>query len=180
MRDLRIGNAVIHHVLLRGLLFMTLGLAAFVSWRCFHGEDLPTAAFRVHIPPVPITPTKEQMLHLPYNDEFIHVKLLPDGSIDLHSKKFDGPNAYSALSAKLKKFFEQRVEMRVIDEEFSQREDLPIEQRIVRKVVVAAPADKKYGDVVRLIDQIQASGMDDIWLQIDGDNYWWEFNKFLS
>lgn len=180
MLDLRIGRVVIRHFVVRAVVLVALCCSAIIWWKYFHRYNVPTQAFLIHIPPVPITPTKEQMMHLPYNDEYLHVKLLHDGSLDLHSKKFEGPDANAALRTNLGEFFDQRVAGRVIDEEFSQREDLPIEQRIVRKIVVAAPPDKKYGDVVKLIDAIKDSGMDDIWIQIDGDNYWWEFNEYLS
>ena len=178
--DLRIGNAVIRHFIVRGVLLVALCMGAVTVWKYFHGENVPITAFRVHVPPTPITPTREQILRLPYNDEYLHVKLLPNGSVDLNSIQFDGPDAFHALGTKLKEVFDNRVKERVFDEEFSEREDLPVEKRIVRKIVLSAAADKKYGDVIKLIDEIKGSGMDDIWLQIDSDNYWWEFKPFLS
>ena len=77
------------------------------------------------------------------------------------------------MFAKLRQIFDERIENAVFDERFSNRRDLPDEERIYKRVVVAAPSSAKYGDVVKLIDAVKASGTSDIWLQIDGEDYTW-------
>lgn len=179
-RDLKIGRAVIRHFMVRGVLLICFVSAAVMVSNYFHGEHEPHTVFRVNIPPLPFTPSREQILRLPHNDEYLHVRLESNGSVDLNSIQFDGPEAYSALGTTLKEVVDNRIKERVFDVEFSEREDMAVEKRIVKKIVVSAPRDKKYGDVIKLVDEIKGSGMDDIWLQIDGDNYWWQFKQFLG
>lgn len=100
--------------------------------------------------------------------------------MSLNSLRFGSLTEPDELSAKLREIFEQRREFRVFDELLAQREDLTDEQRTVKKVIVAAPNSAKYGDVVRVVDAVKSSGTNDIWLQIDGKNYWWIFDEHLK
>jgi biopolymer transport protein ExbD len=101
------------------------------------------------------------------------VKLEPDGSLRLNIEKLSGLSNSNDLFARLRQIFSERVKNAVFAGRFADRQDLPDEERIYKRVVVAAPSSAKYGDVLRIIDTVKASGTDDIWLQIDGEDYTW-------
>ncbi len=159
------------------LLTFVVGIAVGWSW---HSQSETKTCFIVQLPPVPITPTSEQIARLPYNDGYLTVRLESDNSLSLNSSIFGSITEPDELSAKLREIFEQRRELGVFDEQFSHREDLTDDERTVKKVIVAAPNSAKYGDVVRVVDAVKSSGTNDIWLQIDGKNYWWIFDEHLK
>lgn len=179
LNDLRWKKFVLRRGVLRlvALLTFIVGIAVVWSWR---SQPETKTCFIVQLPPVPITPTSEQIARLPYNDGYLTVRLEPDNSLNLNSLKVGSLTEPEQLTAKLREIFEQRREFRVFDELLAQREDLTDEQRTVKKVIVAAPNSAKYGDVVRVVDAVKSSGTNDIWLQIDGKNYWWIFDEHLK
>ncbi len=179
MSDLRWKRIVLRRGVLRlvALLTFAVGVAVVWNWQ-LHPETL--TCFVVNLPPVPITTTSEQIAHLPNDDSFLTVRLESDKSLSLNSSDVGSLSEPERLSAKLREIFEQRREFRVFDEQLSHREDLTDDERTVKKVLVVAPLTAKYGDVVRVVDAVKSSGTNDIWLQIDGENRLWIFNKYLE
>lgn len=177
--DLRWKKIVLQRGILRLVALLTFAVGVTVVWNLYSPSET-TTCFTVHLPPVPITPTSEQIARFPNDDSFLTVRLEPDKSLNLNSMKVGSLSEAEQLSAKLREIFEQRRELRVFDEQFSQREDLTDDERTVKKVIVAAPHSANYGDVVRVVDAVKSSGTNDIWLQIDGKNFWWIFNKHLE
>ncbi len=179
MSDLRWKKFVLRHGVLRltALLTFAVGIAVVWSWQ---SQSETATCFIVHLPPVPITPTSEQIARFPNDDSFLTVRLEPDNSLNLNSLKVGSLSEPEQLSAKLREIFEQRREFGVFDEQLWHRKDLTDDERTVKKVIVAAPHTAKYVDVVRVIDAVKSSGTNDIWLQIDGKNFWWIFNKHLE
>lgn len=163
--DFPLGRFVIRRFAVRCLLLVILSAAAVWQFTA-NNEAGSNSVFVLHVPPLTNVPTKEQIVRLPNSDEYLHVTLSTNGSVSINNSiRFEGDGKYSAVGAKLGEFFDERVESRVLDEEFSTREDLPIEERVARKAVIIAPATAKYGEVVSLIDAVKTSGFDDLWIQ---------------
>ena len=179
LNDLRWKRIVLRRGFLRLVALLTFTVGVFLVWNR-QSQPETTACFIVHLPPVTTPPTSEQIARLPYNDGFLTVRLESDNSLKLNLLKIGSLTEPEQLSAKLREIFEQRREMRVFDEQFSHRDDLTDDERTVKKVIVAAPHSAKYGDVVRIIDAVKSSGTNDIWLQIDGENFWWIFQDDLE
>lgn len=170
---------VVRRVIVRVIVFFLVAAGSAVMWQ--YKQPASRSAFIMHIPPTVPEPTREQILRLPNSDEYLRVSLMSDGSVDINNSiRFEGAEKYSAVGMKLKESFDQGVENRVLDSEVAEREDLPIEKRVAREVVIVAPTNAKYGEVVLLIDAVKNSGFDQMWIQIDGDNYWWEMEEFLN
>lgn len=174
MHELRLGRFLIKGYEVRFALL--IGAALLALWLLAAHLYRPDHVFLLQIPPIVREPTKEQMSRLPNNDTYLLISLRLDGSLLLNNYPFEGAGKYQNLAAKLRRVFEQRVEASVLDESVAEREDLPLEKRVVRRAVIIAPPDAKYGDVVRLIDAVKSGGFDDLWLQIDGDSFWWTFD----
>ena len=179
MSDLRWKRIVLRRGLLRLVALLTFAVGVAVVWN-WQSQPETTTCFVVHLPPVPITPTSKQIARFPNDDSFLTVRLESDNSLNLNSLKVGSLSEPEQLSVNLREIFEQCRELGVFDEQLWHRKDLTDDERTVKKVIVAAPHTAKYADVVRVIDAVKSSGTSDIWLQIDGNNFWWIFNKHLE
>ena len=179
MSDLRWKKFVLRRGVLRLVALLTFAVGVAVVWN-WQSQSETSTCFVVNLPPVPITPTSEQIARFPNDDSFLTVRLEPDNSLKLNSLKVGSLTEPEQLSAKLQEIFEQRRELGVFDEQLWHRKDLTDDERTVKKVLVVALSSAKYGDVVRVVDAVKSSGTNDIWLQIDGENRWWIFNKYLK
>ncbi len=173
MHDLHLGRFLIRRFNVRLPLLISFAVVALLLLTA--KLPSPGYVFPLHFPPKVSEPTAEQLRALPNNDKFLFISLKNDGSITVNNDdlSFDGPARYQKLTAKLREFFEQRLEMRVLQDSIADREDLPLEKRVERSALIIAPPSAKYGDVVRMIDAVKASGFDDLWVQIDGTDFWW-------
>jgi hypothetical protein len=97
------------------------------------------------------------------------VRLSSDNNLSLYKQKIGNLAETGKLTVRLREIFKERIEMGVYDGRFSNRKDLSDEERIYKRVVVAAPNSANYQDV----DAVKESGTNDIWLQIDGEDYNW-------
>lgn len=73
----------------------------------------------------------------------------------------------SRLCATLLDVFQQRLRNHAYRDGFRDRYDLPEDIRIERTVLIKAPRSLPYGDVVRVLDSLKATGATPIGLQID-------------
>lgn len=73
----------------------------------------------------------------------------------------------SPLSSKLISVFEERTRNRAYRADMLSRIDLPEDQRIEKTVFIKAPRSIPYGEVVRVLDGLKATGADPIGLQLD-------------
>ncbi len=179
MSDLRWKRIVLRRGVLRLVALLTFAVGVTLVWN-WQSHPETTTCLIVRLPPLPITPTSEQIARFPNDDSFLTVRLESDNSLNLNLLKVGSLSEPEQLSAKLREIFDQRRELGVFDEQLLHRKDLTDDEQTVKKVIVAAPHITKYGDVVRIIDAVKSSGTNDIWLQIDGKNYWWIFNKHLE
>jgi biopolymer transport protein ExbD len=177
--DLQWKGIVLRRGVLRLIALLTFAIGIAVVWNWQSQPKLATC-FIVNLPPVPITPTSEQITRFPNDDSFLTIRLESDNSLKLNSLKIGSLTETEPLTVKLREIFEQRRELGVFDEKLWHCKDLTDDERTVKKVVVAAPNTAKYVDVVRVIDAVKSSGTNDVWLQIDGENFWWIFNKHLE
>ena len=76
----------------------------------------------------------------------------------------------SPLTAKLISIFEERTKQRAYRSDMLARLDLPERERIEKTVFIKAPRNLKYGEVVRVMDGLKATGADPIGLQLDALN----------
>jgi len=76
----------------------------------------------------------------------------------------------SKLTAKLSELFAQRTQNKAYRAELIDRPDLPEEMRIEKTVFIKAPRAIPYGQVVKVMDGLKATGADPIGLQLDGLN----------
>jgi biopolymer transport protein ExbD len=73
----------------------------------------------------------------------------------------------SPLSSKLCSIFEERTQQRAYRADMLTRLDVPEHQRIEKTVFIKAPRSLPYGEVVRVMDGLKATGADPIGLQLD-------------
>jgi biopolymer transport protein ExbD len=73
----------------------------------------------------------------------------------------------SPLSAKLISIFEERTRLHAYRSDLLTRLDLPESKRIEKTVFIKAPRGMKYGEVIRVMDGLKATGADPIGLQLD-------------
>ena len=76
----------------------------------------------------------------------------------------------SPLTAKLRSVFEERTKQRAYRSDMLARVDLPESERIEKTVFIKAPRSIRYGEVIRVMDGLKATGADPIGLQLDGLN----------
>jgi biopolymer transport protein ExbD len=74
------------------------------------------------------------------------------------------------LNAKLISIFEERTKQRAYRSDMAARMDLPERERIEKTVFIKAPRGLKYGEVVRVMDGLKATGAGPIGLQLDALN----------
>ena len=99
------------------------------------------------------------------------VTIAPDRTLKLNS--LDGMGTvddHSALSLKLKSVFDERLRNRAYRFELSSRFDLPEYERIEKSVFIKAPRSIPYGEVIRVLDGLKATGAEPIGLQLDDLN----------
>ena len=162
---------VLRRPILRLVAVLTFAIGVVIVWN-WQSQPRPIQTyFLVQLPPKP-RPLSE-LNAVPNVCGDLIVRLKPDNNLYLSNEKIGGLNETNILFAKLRQVFDERIENAVFDWRLSNRQDLPDEERIYKRVVVSTPHSAKYEDVVRIIDTIKSSGTNDIWLQIDGEDYNW-------
>ena len=73
----------------------------------------------------------------------------------------------SPLSAKLRTIFEERTQLRAYRYDMLARLDVPERERIEKTVFIKAPRSMPYGEVMRVLDGLKATGADPVGLQLD-------------
>ena len=76
----------------------------------------------------------------------------------------------SPLSSKLRSIFEERTQQHAYRSDMLTRLDVPEQLRIEKTVFIKAPRSITYGEVVRVMDGLKATGADPIGLQLDALN----------
>jgi biopolymer transport protein ExbD len=112
---------------------------------------------------------------LPHNDPEIrpHIHTLvvtiePDRTLKLNNLSEMGTvDDLSPLSSKLRSIFEERTRQRAYRFDMLARVDLPEQQRIEKTVFIKAPRSLPYGQVIKVMDGLKATGADPIGLQLD-------------
>ena len=129
---------------------------------------------------VPLRPSRflTKVPSVPHNDQRILpnintlvVTIAPDRTLKLNNLSDMGTvDDLSPLSAKLRAVFEERTKLRVYRSDMLTRLDLPECERIEKTVFIKAPRGMKYGEVIRVMDGLKATGADPIGLQLDALN----------
>ena len=112
---------------------------------------------------------------VPHNDPNIHphintlvVTIQADRTLRLNSLTDMGTvDDLSPLSAKLRSIFEERTRLRTYRSDMLARLDLPEHERIEKTVFIKAPRGMRYGEVMRVMDGLKATGATPIGLQLD-------------
>jgi len=73
----------------------------------------------------------------------------------------------SPLTAKLRSVFEERTRNRAYKYDMLARLDVPERERIEKTVFIKAPRSMPYGEVMRVLDGLKATGADPVGLQLD-------------
>ena len=73
----------------------------------------------------------------------------------------------SPLSSKLRSIFEERTQQRAYRPDMLARLDVPESERIEKTVFIKAPRTMPYGEVIRVMDGLKATGAAPIGLQLD-------------
>jgi len=73
----------------------------------------------------------------------------------------------SPLSSKLRSIFEERTQQRAYRPDMLARLDVPESERIEKTVFIKAPRNIPYGEVIRVMDGLKATGAAPIGLQLD-------------
>jgi len=76
----------------------------------------------------------------------------------------------SPLSSKLRSIFEERTQQRAYRPDMLARLDVPESERIEKTVFIKAPRNIPYGEVIRVMDGLKATGASPIGLQLDALN----------
>jgi len=99
------------------------------------------------------------------------VTIEPDRTLKLNSLTEMGTvDDLSPLNARLISIFEERTKLRASRSDMLTRLDVPESARIEKTVFIKAPRSIKYGEVIRVMDGLKATGADPIGLQLDGLN----------
>ena len=102
------------------------------------------------------------------NIDTLVVTIEPDRTLKLNSLSEMGTvDDLSPLSSKLRAVFEERTKNRVYRSEMLARLDLPESERIEKTVFIKAPRSITYGEVIRVMDGLKATGAGPIGLQLD-------------
>ena len=112
---------------------------------------------------------------MPQNTPEIHPNILtlvvtiePDRTLKLNSLDQMGTvDDISPLSAKLISIFEERTQLRAYRADMATRPDVPEQERIEKTVFIKAPRTMPYGEVIRVMDGLKATGAAPIGLQLD-------------
>ncbi len=73
----------------------------------------------------------------------------------------------SPLSSKLRSIFEERTQQRACRADMLARVDVPESERIEKTVYIKAPRSLPYGEVIRVMDGLKATGAAPIGLRLD-------------
>ena len=99
------------------------------------------------------------------------VTIEPDRTLKLNSLTEMGTvDDLSPLNARLISIFEERTKLRAYRSDMLTRLDVPEHERIEKTVFIKAPRSIKYGEVIRVMDGLKATGADPIGLQLDALN----------
>jgi|SRR5689334_12277281 len=105
------------------------------------------------------------------NDNTLVVTIEPDRTLKLNSLSEMGTvDDLSPLNAKLTSIFEERTKQHAYRSDMLVRLDLPERERIEKTIFIKAPRSIKYGEVIRVMDGLKATGADPIGLQLDALN----------
>ena len=115
---------------------------------------------------------------LPHKDDNIRpniatlvVTIEPDRTLKLNSLAQMGTvDDLSPLHAKLTSIFAERTKARAYRLDMVARLDLPESERIEKTVFIKAPRSITYGEVIRVMDGLKATGASPIGLQLDALN----------
>lgn len=108
-------------------------------------------------------------LPLQINDLTLVVTVEPDRTLRLNALTDMGTiDDLSKVSQRLVLLFEERTRNHVYRAGMLDRLDLPEQARIEKTVFIKAPRSIPYGEVVRVMDGLKATGAEPIGLQIDG------------
>jgi len=115
---------------------------------------------------LPAPPQNTQDVHP--NPWTLVVSIQPDRTLMLNSLTEMGTvDDISPLSAKLISIFEERTQHRAYRAEMAARADVPERERIEKTVFIKAPRTMPYGEVIRVMDGLKATGAAPIGLQLD-------------
>jgi len=96
------------------------------------------------------------------------VTIQPDRTLKLNDLSEMGTvDDPTPLNQKLRSIFEERFQQRAYRSDMLARLDLAERERIEKTVFIKAPRGIKYGEVVRVMDGLKATGAGPIGLQLD-------------
>ncbi|HYV84218.1 MAG TPA: biopolymer transporter ExbD [Pyrinomonadaceae bacterium] len=99
------------------------------------------------------------------------VTIEPDRTLKLNGLTEMGTvDDLSPLSSKLRSVFEERTQKRAYRADMLTRADVPESERIEKTVFIKAPRSLPYGEVIRVMDGLKATGAAPIGLQLDALN----------
>lgn len=99
------------------------------------------------------------------------VTIQPDRTLKLNNLSDMGTvDDLSPLSSKLRSIFEERTRQRAYRSDMLARVDVPESERIQKTVFIKAPRSIPYGEVIRVMDGLKATGASPIGLQLDALN----------
>ena len=109
--------------------------------------------------------------HVQPNIHTLVVTIQPDRTLKLNNLSEMGTvDNLSPLSSKLRSIFEERTQQRAYRTDMLARLDVPESERIEKTVFIKAPRSMPYGEVVRVMDALKATGAAPIGLQLDALN----------
>jgi biopolymer transport protein ExbD len=109
--------------------------------------------------------------HIEPNPLTLVVTILPDRTLKLNELTGMGTiDDLTPLSSKLKSVFDERTRNRTYRDDLAVRTDLSEGDRIQKTVFIKAPRGIPYGEVVRVLDGLKATGASPIGLQLDSLN----------
>ena len=106
------------------------------------------------------------------NDKTLVVTIEPDRTLRLNRLDEDMGTVddLSKINKRLVALFAERTRNHVYRDNMLMRVDLPEQARIEKTVFIKAPRHFSYGEVVKVMDGLKATGADPIGLQLDGLN----------
>jgi biopolymer transport protein ExbD len=105
---------------------------------------------------------------VPPNIHTLVVTIEPDRTLKLNKLSNMGTvDDLSPLSSKLRSIFEERTQQRAYRADMLARLDVPEHERIEKTVFIKAPRSIPYGEVMRVMDGLKATGAYPIGLQLD-------------
>ena len=129
------------------------------------------APFRPHRFTASLPSPPQPQAPLVPNDKTLVVTIEPDRTLRLNSLTDMGTvDDPSKLSQKLIALFEERTRNKVYRAEMLDRFDVPEALRIEKTVFIRAPRGIPYGEVIRVMDGLKATGAAPIGLQLDALN----------